>query len=254
MMVWMRLQRIPGIITTPGDIDRAPLSYSVEIIHLLCMTVGNLIRLILPGSTQSSFQPTVYFHPNVRTDGWDNIISFHKTMRGVYDEEGKAEKDKGKAKKRGNGKGKGKGKGKDEKKSKIKVRPSFPDLPPHPRFWDLGVRGSEVKLWPPRLFDDWIEGVARGCVLGLEPVSCNTGIGGPSNISPPSPSSSLLTSPPSTPPRTSAPSNIPSPSMAAQESTQLLPSPPGNTPLEPPPYKNYETLEELEAQMIQYDD
>ena len=79
------------------------------------------------------------------------------------------------AKGKGKEKETGKGKGKEVAWNKMDgmVRPEFEGwtlrpFPASPKFWTHGVRGSEIGLWPPSLFDSWIEEVGKGKELTLD--------------------------------------------------------------------------------------
>ena len=53
------------------------------------------------------------------------------------------------------------------------VKPEFEGwtlrpFPLNPKFWTHGVRGSEIGLWLPSLFDSWIEEIRKGKELTLD--------------------------------------------------------------------------------------
>jgi hypothetical protein len=158
VLVQFDMLRIPGVITRPEDVDTAKLQYSVELQHFSCITPHAFLRMITPASNGTLFHQSVYFHPNVREDGWDEIVGIHQKVRGEYDSLPN-NVDKGKNKKMG------------KKKNKVisNVKVSFPNLPLRPRFWQHSVRGSAINLWPPNFFNDWVNLVANGHELRLEP-------------------------------------------------------------------------------------
>lgn len=209
------LQRIFGTISTPADVDNINLNFDVHVCHVECVTPEAWVRYIIPSSDGFHFSNTVYFHPNVRTDGWEAIKGIHEAARDAYGKDTEVATGKGK-------KGKGKGKGKSV---------SFPLFPPQPRFWDHTVTGSEIGLWPPRLFNEWVTSAQQGVTLSLDPTLLN--VAGPSNSNPPKPSSLRRSESPSLPRHSESPSSSerspsfnPSSTRPSQQGTQKLPTPP----------------------------
>ena len=218
------LQRIVPIILTPQDVDTLKMSYTVHVSHSACLSPEAFYRFIVPSSSGFEFNPTVYFHPNVRVDGWVQLYSLHQiskqkhdTMMDRKEEEDKQNREKeelrkakGKGKERETGSEEQEGDGEGSKKAKPFVRLNFPDFPSIPRFWDHPVRGSAIGLWPPRFFDDWIECVSNGKELCLDPAPGN--IAGPSGCQqpphPPSPPPNITSRPLPSPPANTTPPGI----------------------------------------------
>jgi hypothetical protein len=215
------LQRIPGIILTPTDVDNSKLTFDVHVSHAGCITPRGWIRFVVPSSDGFEFHDNIYFHPNVRTDGWELIRWFHESAKGKHARDLEAEKEK-KGKEKGKGKGKGKGKSKD--KGGVYPNLTFPSFPLEPHFWVHSVIGSAIGLWPPRLFNEWVTLAQQGVILTLDPVPTN--LAGPSNSHSKPPSSSSSSS--STLSMEHSPSFSASSITYSQKPTQALPSPPYN--------------------------
>lgn len=200
LMATFYLQRIPGSISTAADVDRMGLHFDVHVSHASCITAPAWIRFITPSST---FHDSVYFHPNVDTDGWETLKGFHEVARVQFEKNGL-----------GLAKGKGKGKG---KKGKGKETPNikFPPFPLQPHFWLHAESGSTIGLWPPKLFHPWVVLAQQGGTLTLDPPQLN--VPGPSNPQPPQP--------PQSPSSQHSPSFNPS-INPSQNPTQVLKTPP----------------------------
>jgi len=219
LIVQFHIQRIPGVIKKPEDVDTKKIDHSVELSHLSCITPHTFPHLIVPASIGTTFHHSVYFHPNVRTDGWLEFITVHQKAR---DEYSSLPIDDGKKKE------------KKKEKKKLQIKVPFPQLPLHPSFWEHPVRGSAINLWPPRFFDDWIASVAGGIPLSLDPAPATTTtlsnsfpVAGPSN-------------------RQRSPSIVLSPGRDSILPTQPLPSPPRDGSEEG---SNFDADEELRQQI-----
>ena len=112
-----QLQRIPGIVKTLQNVDKARLHYAVECKHFHCISSSAFLRLVLPTREHTQFHSSVYFHPNIRLDGWGEMTKIYLAKDMEYREvkerekgeggEGSMAKGKGKEKETGEGEGGG---------------------------------------------------------------------------------------------------------------------------------------------------
>lgn len=156
------LQRIKVRFSTVEELDLIPLKYIPSTSHVYCMTPGSLVKLIVRTAKTFSFDPTVYFHPNFRVDGFQEFRELHERVRGEWVIEQERFKEDVAAGKRGLGK-----KG---KKDKVRFAQSFPSFPREGRFWVSKVTGHSVFLWPPRLFLEWVRDVNQGIDVSFDPI------------------------------------------------------------------------------------
>jgi hypothetical protein len=195
LVVKFTLQTIPGKIWSAEDVDIARLSYVPWVTCLGCIGRKRWGAWVVPVEQQRvEFHDSVYIHPNLRVDGWAELRDYHLADKVTWEDERYvyAEGGLGKGKK-----SKGKGKGKAKKITEAELDrvfgASFPLFPNIPRFWTLPTVGSTTFLWPPRMFEDWADDVARGVVLKLDDA--------PGAVSAGSAIGSNKSSPLSTPPR-----------------------------------------------------
>jgi hypothetical protein len=153
--------RIKGVFSDIKDLDTLTLSYSTTISHLTCLSISALQRIIDSTEQRTTFDSSIYFHPNVRTDGWDEFTNWYRQIQ--------------------------------------LTEPALPAFPHHPTFWVHGTSGSAIELWPPSIFNPWIDFISKGGVISLD--TAPNAIAGPSthNQSPTRSKSSSLSPAPSTP-------------------------------------------------------
>lgn len=139
-------KRITKLIETAEDLDKAKISYQIDVRHVNCLSRWVLHKILLwddgyiAPQPISTFNDRVYFHPNIRIDGWHMLQSRYLEFRATDDE--------------------------------------FPACPLQPKFWEHGVSGSAIYRWPPSFFNDWITLIQNGGSLELDPAS--SAIAGPS--------------------------------------------------------------------------
>ena len=197
------LQRLPGKVTVLEDVDNMKLSYVPQVIHASCLGYQGFYALIdLSVDDGWVFHPSVFFHPNVRIDGWDDLIDMHSMEREVFYKEKLKYEVKMVAMKHIEYE-----ETRKDKLDHMRFEGGFPGFPALPRFWVEATVGSSVSLWPPRLFRKWADAVARGEVLKLAPERGEKPSGPPIAGPPPSPSPSLTIELSTSHPLTPGPSN-----------------------------------------------
>lgn len=171
-------QTIPGKISTLEDVDRSRLSYISHVVCVKCIGAWRWSRWSVLEGDKVVFHSSVYFHPNVRVDGWSMLQKSHAKTEEEW----------------------------------VSQRPDyqangFPRFPSEPRFWDLPRTGSDTFFWPPLLFHDWASDVSRGIVLTLDDAPGNLSGRSAGPIIPSNLSSPLSTPPnsPSLPPLEGSP-------------------------------------------------
>jgi hypothetical protein len=181
------LLRINDHFEVASDLDSMNLNFSVSGRHFSCLPPKALSSIVKYAGNGTIFNFPVYFHPNVRTDGWREIVERYQRIRAIH--------------------------------------PDLPPLPTQPKFWQHPIRGSAIHLWPPSFFDVWIDMVQSGISLSLDPSA--GAIAGPLSPCLSSPLSSLsslspLSSPlPESPPPESPPPESPPPESPPPESPSL---------------------------------
>lgn len=159
------LQRIVGEVKVEEDIDKLSLSYLPYLYHSSCLGFEFFSAMIVKDKDAFIFHPSVYFHPNVRVDGFEEFRELYETVKGLWETEKEAYDRKTR---------KGKGKEKEgEDKEKIMFGKDFPGFPDNPSFWVEGEVGSSICLWPPLLFHAWARDVKNGKHLFLHPAPAN---------------------------------------------------------------------------------
>ena len=217
MVVLFDVRRLTGTVLKAEDVDKNRVKFYAEHHHLKCTSPAALLNMISLGPTDTSFHFSVYFHPNVRTDGWEEFKLIHANARQAYNNPLEASDSQAKEKKMGK-----------QKKRKHFARRPFPDFPPEPKFWDEPVKGSQIFLWPPQFFDDWVQSVAKGNFLSLDPAPA--AVAGPSHQGHTSPHPTSHHPSPVLPPPSSA---LAGPSNQGRPSP--LPSSPHFSPVTLPP-------------------
>jgi hypothetical protein len=192
------LRIVNGDLENLAKLDTLKLPYRADVRHLSCLPPTVLSGIVKDAGKDTIFNNSVYFHPNFRADGWEQLMYWHRKIRQSH--------------------------------------PGVLPLPAQPKFWQHGIRGSAISLWPPQFFDTWISSISQGIPLtwdSAEPTAEPTA--GPSNPNPTislhSPASSLSTlspSPPPSPPPPPPPSPSPPPpsppSLPFHQSSSSLPS------------------------------
>ena len=90
-----QLQCISGIVKTLQDVDKARLHYAVECKHFHCISSSAFLRLVLPTRERTEFHSSVYFHPNIRLDGWGKMTKIYLAKDTEYREVKEREKGEG---------------------------------------------------------------------------------------------------------------------------------------------------------------
>ena len=167
------MQAIQATIKNEEDVDRARVTFSPNLSHCYCLGVDGFSSILFKQGGKGWFSTTTYFHPNVREDGWEELKLMHEDARRKFDEEKRTFQMKEELKSQKKNKGKGKKKAteadKTREENKLKYNQDFRPFPDEPVFWDSPVTGSEISLWPPRLFNPWIEAAKAGKKLSLDP-------------------------------------------------------------------------------------
>ena len=198
-------ERIRGII----DIDDISLSFTSYVIHAKCLGYKKFHPMVVEEGDTTIFHHNVYFHPNIRTDGWDILKEIYRGCgdawrmdRNAYEAQILAEASYGKKV--------------DDDAVYRKFGSHFREFPSEPHFWDHPITCSTIFLWPPRLFLSWAEKLRRGEVLSLHK-------GPPPLFPPPTNNSPLLPRTPSAShPSTPSTSHPPTPSPSnTRQSVQL---------------------------------
>lgn len=153
MMVRFVLLRIVDAFSTIEELDQLSIQYRAEISHIFCLNTAGLRHIVRAGPLGSFFEDDIYFHPNVGVDGWNDLLAWYQ--------------------------------------GRNPEQPPLPPFPAQPRFWSHAIRGSQIELWPPEFFNQWIEEIANGRVLSLDPSPGP--IAGPSHL--PNPSSGPIAGP-----------------------------------------------------------
>ena len=83
MVVLFDVQCLTGTVLKMEDVDKSRVKFYAEHHHLKCMSPAALLNMIRQGPTHTSLHFTVYFHPNVCTDGWDEFNSTCKGLSGI---------------------------------------------------------------------------------------------------------------------------------------------------------------------------
>lgn len=135
-------QKILGVVLRDEDVNIIP-----HLIHVTCMTISMFKQLITP----SSFDSSIFFHPNIHTDGWDEKVGIYERVHSAYRKE----------------------------KLKVGVSEDLPDFLLVPRFWINDHASSDYFSWPPHFFSDWSEIVKCDGCLALDPAPLS--VSGPSN-------------------------------------------------------------------------
>ena len=169
------------------------LSYVPQVILASCLGYKGFYALINFSKDNGwTFHQSVFFHPNVRLDGWDTLIGMHSAESRVFDKKYDVKMvamrhiDHEETRK--------------DQLDHIRFRGDFPEFPALPKFWVEETVGSSVALWPPRLFRKWAVAVARGEALRLAPEHGEKPSGPPTAGPPPSPSPSFTLEREETPP------------------------------------------------------
>lgn len=123
--------RLKGEVNGQFGVGLTGIKYKVVERHLRCLTSALLTHVVESTPFGQYFNDEVYFHPNVRTDGW---VEFQAWYQGVRD-----------------------------------THPTLHRSPTSPRFWESNTLASETTLWPPSLFDPWVIMVRDGVRLQLDP-------------------------------------------------------------------------------------
>lgn len=201
LLIKFDMERFSGVILKPSDLDGKKITFKPHIRHVTCLPPSFFVRMIIG----SEWDNTVYFHPNVDVNGWVELQGIFQDMRKRY-EVGETD-------------------GLDL---------LFPGFPSEPKFWDEGVSGSELFLWPPRFFLDWVTLVAECKALSLNPSFVWKN---PQQSAPPTPGPSHLRPPSSPPSIRSTPSNtsITQHSTSLQPASSLTSPPAGTPPMSPNP-------------------
>jgi hypothetical protein len=75
--------RITKDLTNTGILDNMRPKFMVTMVHINCLTDAALRRIVHEGEGGSSFDESLYFHPNVRVDGW---VEFEERFtRSIHD-------------------------------------------------------------------------------------------------------------------------------------------------------------------------
>ena len=163
------------------------LSYVPQVIHACCLGYKGFYSLIdLSMDDGWIFHQSVFFHPNVCTDGWDALIGMHSTESRVFDREKLKYDVKMVAMRHIDYE-----ETRKDQLDQIRFGGDFPGFPALPKFWVEETVGSSVALWPPQLFWKWAVAVARGEALRLAPEHGEKPSGPPTAGPPPSPSPSF---------------------------------------------------------------
>jgi hypothetical protein len=199
-------ERIRGLT----DIDDTTLSFAPYVIHAKCVGYEKFHPMVVEEGDTTKFRDNVYFHPNIRTDGWLLLKEIYRGCgiawridRDAYEARILAEARYGKKV--------------DDDAVYRKFGSHFREFPSEPHFWDHRITGSRVFIWPPRLFLSWAEKLRRGEVFSLHQ-------GPPPLFPPPANNSPLLphtpsASNPSTPSTSHPPT--PGPSNTRRSATPL---------------------------------
>jgi hypothetical protein len=165
------MQRIKAAIKKEEHVDMGDVKYMPNLSHCRCLGVDGFMSLLYT-SGKSRFLPKVYFHPNVREDGWEELKVLHEEERKRYEEEKRTYELKEEVMSQKKKKGKGKKETAQEKKQRVyqkrKYSLGFHTLPDEPAFWDKDTVGTQVFLWPPKVFLPWVQVVRSGAVLKLD--------------------------------------------------------------------------------------
>ena len=134
--------RVQGNVESVEDLDGAKIRFHIEARHLRCISGWAFRKLYVWETAEDDltapfpipeFNNSVYFHPNICDDGW---AAFRRLGEGYR---------------------------------QLLPALTFPITPLTPRFWKHGIRGSAINCWPPSFFTPWIEQIAQGGTLSLQP-------------------------------------------------------------------------------------
>jgi hypothetical protein len=120
--------------------------------------------LVIKSEGEYVWRPTVFFHPNLREDGYKDLRLTWVLNRSLWDT-GKHYGELARERRVREGVTETK----EEREHRVKYDRPFPNLPENPHFWDHPATGSSVFLWPPRCFKDWVEQVKAGGSLTFDP-------------------------------------------------------------------------------------
>jgi hypothetical protein len=190
MLVRFSLLRIVDSFSTIEELDHLSIQYQAEISHLFCLTTAALRRIVRASPLGSFFEDNVYFHPNVGVNGWNDLVGWYQ--------------------------------------GRNPEQPPLPPFPAQPQFWSHATRGSQIELWPPEFFNTWIDAIADGRVLSLDPSPGP--IAGPSHL--PNSSSDPVAGPSQLPDPYSCP---PSPLSTTSSSSLTMGPVPPSQPMSSPP-------------------
>ena len=79
------LQRIVGEVKVKEDIDKLTLSYIPHLYHCSCLGFEFFAAMIVKGEGSFLFHPSVYFHPNVCVDGFEEFRNYYQTLKGCWE-------------------------------------------------------------------------------------------------------------------------------------------------------------------------
>lgn len=134
--------RIKDAIASSEDLEKLTLTYRALVVHLLCITPPALLHFYhsmaaSDGLSTHQFHSSFYAHPNIRLDGWHEFLD--RYFKALEDE-------------------------------KVLARPEVPEVSGFdPPFWNSSSQELlRSVLWPPKLFNSWIEQVKKGEELALE--------------------------------------------------------------------------------------
>jgi len=168
-------KRVTAYFKSAKDLDGIKKTFKLELRHFSCLRPRAVRRLLVWEVPKGEDVPLpleewadhMYFHPNVRMDGWDIVWAQFVELN-------------------------------------TKTDNAWPLCPNSPKFWQHPVQGSAIFRWPPSFFEAWVKVVAEGRKLALDPAPLP--VAGPSGTShtpdpsltaPPSPSHSSHPPPPS---------------------------------------------------------
>ena len=160
------LQKIKNHVTCAEDIDNAKLTFAPNISHCRCLNSEAWFSLIERDEGCFVFHSSVYFHPNIRIDGWENLKEMHGAVKGKWEEDKMMHQRK--MEMRRAKKERKKEKEKNEADTKH-FSQAFPDFPEKPKFWNYDTVGSSIYLWPPGCIGAWANDVKKGKSLCLAP-------------------------------------------------------------------------------------